>query len=209
MIDTVTFENEHGEVMRPYEDLGIFLKSHNAALPEPKVYRVSLDGADGDIDMTEWAGEVLYKPRLVNMQFRDMSARHYADVANFVLGRRVKITFSEAPDFYFVGRCERPQTATESRVTDFQFDFTCEPYRLRKTPTRHSIQGSGVLRAARMTAQPTITASAACTMTVGGTAFDLAAGEQTLAGFVVTDRPQRVEISGGATVEFAWRDGVF
>ena len=209
MIDTVAFQNEYGEILRPYEDYGVFLKSHNAALPEPKIYRVALDGADGDIDMTEWTGDTLFQSRPVRVDFRDMSASAYTHIANFLLGQRVQITFSEAPDYYYVGRCERPDNSTERRVTDFGFDFTCDPFRYARSKTHKTIVSAGVLVAARMPAVPVITADRACVLTYGETEYEIAQGKQTLARFVITRRPKQVTISNNAKVSFEWRDGVF
>lgn len=207
MIDTVYFENEYGEMLRPYEDFGIFMASHTIEEPKPKTYRVDLDGIDGDLDMSEWAGDVTFNTRKVTVAFRDMSAADHDHVVNFLLGQRVKIRFSEDPDFYYTGRCEIPTRTTQRRVTDFSFDFTCEPFKLRNFLTTQEVKRFANLRAERMSAQPTITASAACTATFGGREFALEAGEQTLRDFVITRRPTRLEVSDGATLTLVWRDG--
>lgn len=209
MIDTVTFVNEAGAVLRPYQDLGILMKHHYAAFPSPKIYRVELDGADGDLDMTEWAGDVKYQPRDVTIAFRDMSAKDYRHIVNYLLGQRVKITFSEEPEYYFIGRCEQPDNKLERRVMDMEFVFTCDPFRLRHIQTIRTITGSGILQAERMPALPVITAPSACTVTLGETEFVLTAGENSPAGFVVTRYPQAVTVSDGKTLIIQWRDGAF
>ena len=209
MIDTVVFQNDYGDLLLPYEDFGLIMITHEISPPEPKVYRVNLDGADGDIDMTEWAGDVKYNTRTVSIAFRDMQETVYRHLLNFLLGRRVKIMFSEDPEFYFYGRCEYPDMTRESRVSDVTLDFVCEPYRMRHFETSQTITSSGTLTAERMPACPTITASASCNITIGGATYALASGSQTIKSIIIRDRPQTVTVSNSASVNFTWRDGVF
>lgn len=212
MIDTVIFENQLGEVLMPYEQYGIVMKSHSVSPPKPKIHRFSLDGMDGALDMTEWAGEVKFEPREVQISFRDMNETLHRALIQFCLGRVMKIMFSDDPQHYFYGRCDAIDAATARRVTDADMTFTCDAYRLSRIPTtlQTTVDESAeiVLRAARMSVTPTITVSAACTLEYGGETYSVEAGTHT-PGFVVTDQPQTLEITteSTATVSVTWRDG--
>lgn len=214
MIDTVVFENEHGEKFMPYEQYGIFMKSHRFSPPTPKIYRYGLDGADGEIDLSEWAGEVKYEPREVNISFLEMGERAYHSLVQFALGRMIKVMFSNDPDYYCYGRCTAIDADTKSRVTDVDMTVTCEPYRLKRNETvvSASVNGSGsvILRARRMTAIPQIKASKACTATFDGATYSLSAGSQTIPAIKITDRPKTMTFStsSATTIEVSWTDGV-
>ena len=66
MMDTVWFENTAGELFRP-EDYGLLLKSFDAPSPAARTYFETVDGRDGVLDMSEWAGEVLFNARTVSI----------------------------------------------------------------------------------------------------------------------------------------------
>lgn len=212
MIDTVTFENESGAVLRPMEDLGLFLVEYDAPPPAPKLYRVSLDGADGQVDLSEWAGEIRYNTRTVTAKFRDLEGRGFRELTQFLHGRRVKLTFSPEPDFYYYGRCDAAAEATRRRVTNQTFTFTCEPYMLAHAPTviRRQV-GSGariLLAARRKSAIPQITVTDACTLEYGGNTYALTPGTHTVPTLIVTDKPQMLAVSGAGTITLQWRDGM-
>ena len=211
MIDTVSFQNDRGEWLFPYEQYGIIMKTHVISPPKPKVHRFSLDGMDGDLDATEWAGEVRYEPRTAEISFRDMSAEQYEALVQFVLGRNVKIFFSEAQDLYLYGRCEKLGTETRDRVTDLDLSFTCKPYRFARFLTTVSLtvdtSGETVLCARRMSAKPTIVTSAAMTLSFGGTTYNLDSGTST-PNMTITDQPQTLTITGSGTISITWQDGV-
>ena len=207
MIDTVIFENQHGEKFMPYEQYGIYMKSHSISPPKPKLYRYAVEGADGEIDLSEWSGEVRFEPREVSISFREMGEKYYHALVQFALGRMIKVMFSNDRDYYCYGRCTAIDADTKKRVSDVDMTVVCDAYRLKRVPTVVNVTGSAALKAQRMTATPTITASAACTVTFGGTTYSLSAGAQTVDGIRITDRPQTMSVSG-ATLEVRWTDGV-
>lgn len=212
MIDTVIFENQYGDVFMPYEQDGIYMKSHSISPPTPRIHRFSLDGMDGALDMTEWAGEVKFEPREVQIAFRDMSADTYTALVQFCLGRMVKIMFSDDLDHYLYGRCDAADVATERRVSDYDMKFTCEPYRLERflTTVERTVDQSAeiTLRARRMTATPTITVTAACTLEFDDETYELEAGTHEMSGIRITDRPKVLSVTGSTGITITWRDGI-
>ena len=212
MIDTVIFENQHGEKFMPYEQYGIYMKSHSISPPKPKLYRYAVEGADGEIDLSEWSGEVRFEPREVSISFREMGEKYYHALVQFALGRMIKVMFSNDRDYYCYGRCTAIDADTKKRVSDVDMTVVCDAYRLARVPTIVTVNvpgsGSVVLKARRMTATPTITASAGCSVTFGGTTYSLSAGAQTVDGIRITDRPQTMTISGTSNLEIRWTDGV-
>ena len=211
VIDTVWFENEAGEIFRP-ADYGIILKSYDAPLPAPKINRVTLEGMDGDVDMTEWAGEVRYNTRSVTAAFRDMSGEEYKKLMNFACGQKVKLTNSAAPDYYFTGRCERADAKIRRRIADVTLQFVCDPYMLRHTETSviktFTDSADILLMAERKSAIPKITVSEDCVIRYGNISASLRAGTYTVQNLIITNRPETLHVTGSGTIKIVWRDGV-
>ena len=209
MIDTITFENDAGKIFR-LSDYGLILKSFDAPEPAPKTYIETVEGADGDLDMTEWTGVVRYQNRDVEIGVRDMSGYWWRELANFCHGRRMRITHSNDPDHYYYGRCVVSHE-TEQRVTDMVIAASCNPYRLchRETVVSASVSGSAtiLLEARRRPVTPTVTVSAQMTIEYDGNTVALPAGTYPLMDLVITDSHVPVSVTGTGTISFAWQDG--
>lgn len=214
MIDTVVFENVYGERLIPHQR-GIWMKYHDAPPPKPKILRFELDGMDGALDMTEWAGETKFESREVTIGFKDMTARFYEELTQFCLGRMVKIMFSDDPNYYFYGRGESDSKTTRRRITDGDITFICDPYRMARAETvfskSYSNSTSVSLKAKRKSVIPYFTFSKTSTLTWNGTTYsDIPKTQHEISGIVVTDRAATLTVaaSGSATVEIKWRDGI-
>lgn len=202
-----------GPGLRPYEDYGIFLKDYSVSPAVPKSYFVSLDGADGSLDLSDWAGEIKYEPRTVEINLRDMNERHLP-IVQALNGRRWRITFFDDPHWYYEGRCDSVSTETRRRVTDIGLTFTCSPWKTKHVDTimekAFSPGTKMVLRAERKTVIPKIKVSSACNVIWNGETYRLTSGTHTPAWFVLTDSyNQMLEFdSGSGIATVSWRDGV-
>lgn len=225
MIDTVVFENDYGDRLIPHQ-YGIVMKSHDTPLPAPRIYQYAIDGRDGMLDMTEWAGETKFENRDVTIAFLDMSAQFHQKLIQFAYGRMVKIMFSDDPEHYFYGRWTADNRSTRWRVTDGEMTFSCEPYRMcrRETAVRRLIHtddpsaiatGIIALRAARKRVVPTITATGVCEVEYQSRTYNVVEGSHTFNDIVLTDQFNIMTITSGeaaghgdVTVTVSWRDGV-
>ena len=189
MIDTLTLEDNNGQVFR-MSDYGLLLKSFDAPEPLPKTYMQEIDGADGSLDMT------------------DTWWRYLVD---FCHGKRIKLTNSADPDYYYEGRCAASHE-TRKRVTDVSLELSCQPYRLshRETVITAQVNGTAsiLLEAARKPVTPTITVSAEMTAEFDGYPMTLPAGSTFASLYVVTDTAKPLMLTGNGQVEIRWRDGV-
>lgn len=226
MMGTVHFETASGRIIRPYEDYGIYLKSYDAPLPDAKTYYEELDGRDGVIDLTEWAGFVNFAERNVTIELRDMN-NNYRQLMQDIAGRALKIRFSDEPGYYYEGRCDSIDRTVTSRVNDFTLDFTCQPWRKRNTLTKLGsydlVAETPVeltLRAERMPVCPIITVTgdnfANISDADGNLIYENVVGTFTLSKIVLTDTPAdySFEWPGGTVGQnptaftLQWRDGV-
>lgn len=209
MIGRVTFETAAG-LFRPQEDYGILLKTYDVTPPRAKIYRVELDGADGALDFSNWAGDILFETRTVTVELRDMYGKHEA-LKQVLLGRNAKVTFSDNPDWYYYGRCDEADVTTEKHVSDMVLTYTCQPYRLahRQTIVSDTVSSSKAfsLKARRMPVIPVINSSGAATIVIDGTSYSLTSGDNSIAAAKLTDTAKTMTVRGNVTVKFTWRDG--
>lgn len=211
MMDYVIFEREDGKTFEPLE-YGLLLKSFDCPTPAPKLYTESIEGMDGELDMSSWAGEIRYNNRVVEAAFRDMSGERYNDLINFLHGRKVKIYHSTDLDHYFEGRCTKAEPETRSHVTTFGLTFSCHPYRraVRLTKITKEMTGSEdiTLQAARESVCPEFTVTAQTTVQIGGALYSLMPGKSVIQNFVLNDALQTITVNAIGNVEITWRDGV-
>ena len=208
MIDTVWFENEGGATLRPCDGAGLIMVEHDCPPPKPRTCFLTLDGADGALDLSGWAGETRYEARKVRIRLRDMRGGGTGTVVGFVTRQRVRIWFSEQPGWYYDGRCVQARAATRSRVTDLDLTFLCQPYRLRGTLTVKTLPGGTetTVRVGEMAVAASVEAPQACALSVDGEGYDLPEGRSEGA-LVLTPGPHRLTLSGTPSVRLTWRDG--
>lgn len=210
MMDTVRFENDAGDVFR-LTDYGLLLKAFSAPEPTAKIYLETLDGMDGDLDMTEWAGIIRYNSRKVDISIRDMGDYWWRELVNFCAGRNVKITHSQDEEHYYYGRAEVSHVSGD-RVTDVNISANCQPYRLCHTETivKKTVTTSDVvvLEALHRPVSPIVTVSANMNLTYEGSGITLLPGTHNVPDLILADHPVTVTITGAGTITFRWRDGV-
>lgn len=216
MMNTVTIEVVGGALLRPYEDYGILLVEYDAPPPEPKIFRQEIEGRNGTLDMSLWAGEMKYNDRTVSLKLRDFG-NHYRQLGNLIYGAKVMLTFSDMPDVYFLGRCERFETSTRQHVTDIEVECVCEPYAYEHVRTWFGIsavEGGSVLLYSKCHAiYPIIESTDSITATLTNTSGDeevtLLSGVH-VAPFAITPEPVMLTIAEGGTgnVQIYWRDEV-
>lgn len=80
--------------------------------PEAKTYEQDVPGADGTLDITEavTGGDVKYKNRSLSLEFETPDEDFFewgpiiSDIANYLIGKKMKIILDTDPSFYYVGR---------------------------------------------------------------------------------------------------------
>lgn len=211
MIENVTFILSSGARIIP-EDYGLILKSFDAPIPAAKTNLISISGRDGSLDLSAWAGETRYENRTVKISFRDMQGEEYSLLLDKIHGQQCKIIHSVDNSLYYFGRCIEADAKTRRHVTDVDLVFSCHPYRMTVVPkTIEKTVTSGLsipLKAKRMSAVPTITLTAACSVTFDGITKSLTAGTHTVAEFVITRTQKSMTVSGSGTITITWTEGV-
>lgn len=130
--DTTTGNDVISARIYPDQDYGLIMVEYDAPPPTPKIYRVSIEGRDGTLDLSEWEGyqQVRYNDRNVSVKFRDMNSRANADLfVRKILGKKVYIHFDDDPDYYYRGRCESANVVTRQHVTNISLVIACNPFK--------------------------------------------------------------------------------
>lgn len=128
----VRFGNVHSA-----DDLGLALCSMEITPPEPKVYRISVAAADGDIDITGAMtdGDVKYERRILTLEFamlgdnRDIHSK-YSEVMNAIHGREFdEIVFDDDGNYYYTGRVSAVALSNEPLKGTITVQCVVDPYK--------------------------------------------------------------------------------
>lgn len=118
-------------------DLGLTLSNMEITPPEPKVYRISVAAADGDIDITGAMtdGDVKYERRILTLEFamlggnRDIHSK-YSEVMNAIHGREFsEIVFDDDGNYYYTGRVSAVALSNEPLKGTITVQCVVDPYK--------------------------------------------------------------------------------
>ncbi len=157
----ISFGNKH-----TYDDWNLVLTNKLLGLPTPKTSSVTIEGADGVIDTSEvLAGEIKFNNRKLEFEFTMTSDYEeynelITEIANYLHGKKLKITLDSDSDYYYVGRCQINQWVSDKRIGKIVIQCDCEPYKYSsaKCVSSANINGDTYVKVhgKRMTVTPVI-----------------------------------------------------
>lgn len=179
----ILFGNKH-----TYDDWDLVITGKSLGLPTPKTSSVDVDGADGSIDTSEvLSGEIKFNNRRLEFELTmttdyDEYNELVTDISNYLHGRKLKIILDEDDSYYYYGRCQINQWASDKRIGKIVISCDCEPYKytLRPMIVTSKISGKTYVKVVgkRMTVTPIIEVSNDMEIIVDGKSNNLYAGEQ-------------------------------
>lgn len=102
-----------GEQYHTLRDWGLAIGNNNyIGSPEVEKNYIEVPGMDGMLDMTEAVtGRPIFKSREIKINFGGIRERQswdsvISDIRNKIHGQKIKITFDNTPDYYWLGRAE-------------------------------------------------------------------------------------------------------
>lgn len=170
-MNAVKFDDLHS-----YNDFRLILNSKTIGKAEPKTELIDVPAADGELDYTEYFGEIRYKNRPLSFQFTSLASPAdfpalYSRLQNLLNGRKMKITLTEDADYYYIGRVTVNDWETNKRIGKVVIDVNAEPYKLKRAQTviHQTITEATVITCynERKSVIPEITASAEVFVEVG------------------------------------------
>lgn len=191
------------EVKHTHIDFGLILVSQNIETPNPKTITVSINGRDGDLDLTEAFGEVKYNNRKLKFTFSCVEQltdweKRKTQVADFLHGQKMKITTWSDPEFYYVGRCKVDEYNSSKSQGKIVISCDCEPYKYKQNITTISlVSGTNTINNGRMTVFADLTCS--YEVTINNTVYS---PETYLKVIKLTKGINTITSSGTATLQF-------
>ena len=202
-------------------DWGLILNSKKLDPPTPKVVKVSVDGRDGDLDLSEaLTGEIRYENRGAEFTFLitegSQADREYMinNIINTIHGRTCKIVLPDDLERYLIGRCTVSGIMNDKAYGSFSVSANCEPYRYSIYETKRTIDLTNVateialVNSGRKTVVPTIVIDDTANITFGNTTLSLSAGTYQIPALKLTSGVNTIAVSGSGTLALSYREAV-
>lgn len=206
----ITFGN-----LKSYDDLYLILASKEIGSPKEKKNTIPIEGADGELDLTEFFGSVKYDNRTLKFSFSSMTypfADHYSMVLNALHGQKVHIVLDEDPNWYYVGRLSVSPYTSDKNIGKIDIEADCEPYKYKKdvTVATFAIPGTNdiTLQNSRKRVMPKIQITAAMNLVYeGGEATLDGAGIFTIPSLELKEGSNPIRVTGEGDITFTYQEG--
>lgn len=195
---------------------GLIVAPYEIPMPLPRTDYVEIPGKDGSLDLSEAFGRILYGDRVIPVTLYavgDYDAR-VSGFVNAVHGKRMQITFSKDPTYYYNGRVSINSLSKQDGYCEIGLEITTEPYKLAQTETSVSRSGNGTvtLKNGRMPVVPVITNTkeSTITFTYNGASVQatLAAGTHTIPTLNLGENEtKQVTVASTGKTTFKFRKG--
>lgn len=199
-----------------YTDYGLYLQPYTIPMPDIKSNYVDIAGADGSLDLTEVFGRVRFMDRTFTLDLRafDVDQDFHSTIttlANAVHGKKVKIVFSDDPNYYYYGRVDVDTVSPLVFVGVITVFITAEPwkYKTNVTSVTEEVTTSKIITLTndRMPTIPTITVDAEMSLAWGTNTVTLSAGTHTVLDLELTQGDTKITVTGTGTITFSYQEG--
>lgn len=198
-----------------YSDFNLILMPKERPFPTPKTNYVSIEGKDGDLDLTtSLTGDVKYENISYSLEFYLKDKRMNWEetllkLSTYLHGKKMPLSFSEDPDWYYVARYTLNPVTSDKNVGLISIDCNLEPYRLKKNETIKTITGTGtlILPNTRKWVIPTIVSTSSMKFTFEGKTFTVNGTLQS-PDIILKEGNNTIEVtSGTGTLTVTYREG--
>lgn len=203
------------------EDWDLILNEKSLTPPEPKTTYISIEGRDGDLDISEaLSGEIKYNNRTASFKFL-LTEGSYSDreaaiseILRIVHGKRLKITLDDNPEYYLSGRCTVTERINDRAYGVIAIECNCDPWFYNQTETSRSITATSTVQTVVLannggkTVTPEVTVTGSVTIGFGSSSVTLSAGTYKLTDLLLKTGNTSVTVKGSGTVVFKYREGV-
>lgn len=207
----ITFGDVHS-----FTDLRLILASKEIGSPEVKTSKIDIEGADGSLDLSDYFGGVKYGSVTHKFDFSTTAPQtqflsQFSNVKNKLHGKKVRIILDDDPTFYYIGRLTVSPFTSDKGIGNISIEANCDPYKYKiaKTVVTQAISGttSIVLTNGRKKAVPTITASAAMTVSFGEFTWSVNSGTFVMPELELSEGINTITAIGTGTIKFEWQEG--
>jgi phage-related protein len=200
-----------------YNDFALILSKKEMESPAVKQVKQDIEGADSDLDLTDFFGEPKYENAKHRFTFSTLAISEEeflslaSTVKNALHGKKVRIILDDDPAFYYVGRVFVSKHHNERQQGTIVIECDCEPYKLKlaKTVVSKAVNGTEAITLTnlRKRAVPTITTTATMTIAFGGFSRSASAGTFVIPELELVQGENTVTVTGAGTITFAYEEG--
>lgn len=208
----VIFGNYHS-----FDSWGLILGSKEIKAPEPKVQKIEIEGGDGDLDLTEFFGDVKYNNRSLSFSFSKMNIKPgdflalFSTVQNAIHGKKMQVILDDDPAFFYSGRVTVNEWKSNKNLGEIVIDVDAEPYKMKlaETVVSKAVSGSAsiVLANSRKRVVPVITTNAEMKIAFDGYSGTFSAGTFTIPELELHEGNNTVAVTGTGNISFRYREG--
>lgn len=211
----VTFGAYHS-----YNDFGLILSKKELESPAVKEVKQEIEGADSDLDLTDFFGEPKYNNARHKFTFSTLviSETEFlslsSTIKNALHGKMVRIILDDDPAFYYVGRVFVSRYHNERQIGTIEIECDCKPYKykLEKTVVSKAVNGTEVITLTnlRKRAVPEVLIETESSINIvyqESNVWDLGSGSYTLPELELVEGDNIVTVTGTGNITFAWQEG--
>lgn len=210
----IKFGNHHS-----FGDLRFILASKEIGSPNVKTRKIEIEGADGDLDLTDFFGEPKYENVTHKFTFSTMEPQNefleqFSRIKNALHGKKMRVILDDDPLYYYVGRLHVSSFTTEKGIGMVSVEADCEPYKYKLAKTVYSKAVSGTetitLTNSRKRAVPEINIETADSLNIvyqQSYIWDLGSGSYTLPELELVEGENSITVTGTGTITFTWQEG--
>lgn len=207
----ITFGDLHS-----HRDLNLILSRKEMGSPAVKEQKIEIEGADSDLDLTDFFGEPKYANVTHRFEFSTMVAESeflslFSTIKNAIHGKKMRIILDDDPHFYYVGRLHVSSFTNEKNVGVVSIEADCEPYKykLEKTVVSATVVDSATVQLpnGRKRTVPTITTTASMTIAFGNFSRSVSAGTFVIPELELVEGNNTVTVTGTGTISFVYQEG--
>lgn len=212
MIKNIKFGNYDA-----YLDFSLIRTGMIIGTPTPKMKTVEVEGSDGEIDLSEYFGDITYNNRQLSFEFEAIKTQEefielFSQIQNALHGRRMKIFISDDIDFYYIGRITVNEWKADKRTGKIVIDVNADPYKYKNSETimSRNIIGTEDINChnLRKKVSPTIEVAAETTIVFQTYTITLSAGTYHIPEIIFTEGENVLTITSNGLVTITYQEGV-
>ena len=195
-------------------DFSLILTGKTIGSPEAKTSIVEIEGGDGELDYTEYFGDVFFNNRTLKFDFETIVSPSefsslFSQIQNALHGKKMKVRLSEDNEFYYYGRIIVNEWKSNKRIGKITIEVDADPYKYKNFETVRTVAAGGgfVLSNLRKRATPSIEVNGSVTLTFEGTVYNLTSGEYLDSSITLKEGNNYFYTEGTGTITFKYQEG--
>lgn len=201
-----------------YKDWGMFIHPNTKIyFPEIKEDVIDIKGSDNVIDLSEVLTEdIKFQRRKITIVLTRKEPiqnwkSYTSEIANYLHGRNLEITFDDDNNYYYVGRCLMDPLVCDKRIGKITINVTAEAYKYKKILTTKKVTVSNSLDVSlensRMRVIPIITSSNDMKAEFEGKTYAIITGKQKIHDIELKEGSNQIKFIGNGNVSIEYREG--